>query len=160
MQIEHIEKAMLLAIEKAQETMHEDLGGPFGAAIINEQGDILSVASNSVLGDHDPTAHAEINAIRKACDMLHTHDLSSYILVTTSYPCPMCLGAIMWSNISHLVYGCSLEDAKEIGFRDDLMYHFIQDGMKHQEILRIDESHRSLCIKLFKDYHDAHKKIY
>lgn len=160
MDVKHIEKAMLLAIEKAKETMHDDLGGPFGAAIISDQGEIVSLASNAVLGDHDPTAHAEMNAIRKACAVLKTHDLSGYILVTTSYPCPMCLGAIMWSNLSHVVYGCSLDDAKEIGFRDDLMYHFIQEGMKDPHVLNIEQSQRSSCIKLFEAYHQLNKTIY
>mgnify|MGYP001400056088 CR=1 FL=1 len=157
---EHIEKAMMMAIKKAEETMHEDLGGPFGAAIIHENGDIISVASNSVLGDHDPTAHAEINAIRKACNLLNTHDLSGYILITTSYPCPMCLGAIMWANIKHMVYGCSLDDAKNIGFRDDLMYNFINEGMKDEDILKVDQSLRDSCVKLFQTYHDLDKEIY
>ena len=91
-----------------------------GAAVINKNGDIISVASNSVLGDHDPTAHAEINALRMACLKLNTHDLSDHILITTSHPCPMCLGAIMWSNIKQVYYGCGLEDAKKIGFRERL----------------------------------------
>ncbi len=63
----HIDKGMRLAIEKAEETMNKDLGGPFGASVISKSGEVISVSSNSVLGDHDPTAHAEINAIRKAC---------------------------------------------------------------------------------------------
>jgi guanine deaminase len=156
----HIDKGMRLAIEKAEETMNKDLGGPFGASVISKSGEVISVSSNSVLGDHDPTAHAEINAIRKACQVLKTHDLTDYILVTTSYPCPMCLGAIMWSNIKEVIYGCRLDDAKGIGFRDDLMYDFIKMDMKNKDILVLEEVQRNSCLKLFKSYHEQNKTLY
>jgi len=155
-----IDQGMTLAISEARKTMNKDLGGPFGAAVINQKGDVISVSSNSVLGDHDPTAHAEINAIRKACSILKTHDLSGHILITTSYPCPMCLGAIMWSNIKEVIYGCRLKDAKDIGFRDDLMYDFIKKDMKDKKILHLEEHERDTCLKLFKSYHEDNKTIY
>ena len=160
MDILSIKNAMTQAIQKARETMSKDLGGPFGASIIDKAGNIISVASNVVLGNHDPTAHAEINAIRSACSTLKTHDLSGCTLVTTSYPCPMCLGAIMWSNISKVIYGCSLDDAKHIGFRDDLMYHFIQDGMHNEKILLFEQLYQKECLDLFKSYHELNKVIY
>lgn len=80
-----IKDVMQKAIEQAQKTMNDDIGGPFGAAIIDKDGKIISVSSNSVLNDHDPTAHAEINAIRQAGIALGTHDLSGCTLVTTAY---------------------------------------------------------------------------
>ena len=101
-----LDEAMLRAIEQARSTMRQDVGGPFGAAIIDADGNIVCVASNSVLRDHDPTAHGEINAIRLAVKLLSTHDLSGCWLYTTAYPCPMCLAAIMWANIKTVVYGC------------------------------------------------------
>ncbi len=113
-----------------------------------------------MLFDHDPTAHAEINVIREACHILKTHDLSDYILVTTAYPCPMCLGAIMWTNIKEVIYGCRLNDAKSIGFRDDLMYDFIKKDMNDKNILEISEAERKECQKLFKSYHEENKEIY
>lgn len=87
-----IKDVMDKAIAEAKKTMNADVGGPFGAAIIDSNGKIISVASNSVLKDHDPTAHAEMNAIRMAGEQLGTHDLTGCTLVTTAYPCPMCLG--------------------------------------------------------------------
>jgi len=160
MKKEHIKNAMHQAIVKANATMNEDLGGPFGASIMDKDGKIIAVSSNSVLFDHDPTAHAEINVIREACHNLKTHDLSDYILVTTAYPCPMCLGAILWANIKEVIYGCRLNDAKSIGFRDDLMYDFIKMDMKDQKILKISELEREKCLELFNAYHIQNKEIY
>lgn len=153
-------KIMQLAIERAKQTMNEDLGGPFGAAVIDEQGEVLSVTSNSVLGDHDATAHAEINAIREASKKIRSHDLSGCILYTTAYPCPMCLGAIIWSNIKTIVYGCRPEDTDEIGFRDDFIYKYIEDGCKDTSILEIREDFREDCLKLFREYEALGKEIY
>jgi guanine deaminase len=76
--------------------------------------------------NHDPTANAEINAIRQAARVLGTHDLSGCVLYTTCYPCPMCMGAVLWANIREIVYGCRPSDADAIGFRDDFMYEFSQ----------------------------------
>lgn len=154
-----IEKVMKLAIKKAQETMNQNIGGPFGAAVIDANGEILSVASNSVLKDHDATAHAEINAIRQASQTLGTYDLSGCTLVTTAYPCPMCLGAIIWSNIKHVVYGCRPSDAAEIGFRDDAIYKYIE-GKEDPGFLDINEQLREECLMIFKDYHEKQKTIY
>ena len=155
-----IKKAMALAIEEAKKTMNDDIGGPFGAAIMNKEGKVIAIASNAVLDSHDPTAHAEINVIRKATSLIQNHDLSGYVLVTTAYPCPMCLGAIMWANIKEVYYGCTLEDAASIGFRDDLMYQVIDDIHIHSDILSLKSSERDACIKLFKEYHEKNKPLY
>ncbi|MBU0996514.1 MAG: nucleoside deaminase [Firmicutes bacterium] len=151
---------MNLAIDKARETMNENIGGPFGAVIVDNNGTCIAVASNSVLKDHDPTAHAEINAIRLASKNLGTHDLTGCTLYTTSYPCPMCLGAIIWANIKNVVYGCTAEDADNIGFRDDFIYQFIEGGHKDIKILDLKEKHRDSCLTLFKEYQDKEKTLY
>ncbi len=151
---------MRLAIEKARKTMTEDLGGPFGAAIVSDTGEILAVASNTVLGDNDPTAHAEINAIRQAARKLGSYDLSGCTLYTTAHPCPMCLGAIIWANIKRIRYGCRPEDADEIGFRDDFIYDFIKGDMRDKEILEIAEDERDECLELFAEYKRMNKVIY
>ncbi len=151
---------MQQAIKQAKKTMNEDLGGPFGAAIIDADGTILSVSSNSVLGDHDPTAHAEVNAIRMAGQKKNSHDLSGCVLYTTAYPCPMCLGAIIWANIKTLVYGCRPEDADAIGFRDDFIYSFIEKGRSDHSVLSIKEKHRDECLKLFEEYQSKNKTLY
>ena len=88
---------MNMAIDEARRTMNEDKGGPFGAVITDENNKVVAVASNLVLESHDPTAHAEIMAIRIASEKLGTHDLSGCILYATGYPCPMCLSAIIWA---------------------------------------------------------------
>ena len=78
---------MKLGIEEARKTMNEGFGGPFGAVIVDSNYNVIAVASNTVLKDNDPTAHAEINAIKKACKKLNTHDLTGYKIYATGYPC-------------------------------------------------------------------------
>lgn len=151
---------MELAIKEARKTMNNDLGGPFGAIIVNDKDEVIAIASNTVLGDHDPTAHAEINAIRKATKKLGTHDLTGCILYTTAYPCPMCLGAIIWSNIKKVYYGCVESDADEIGFRDDFIYKFIENKRKDITILNLEEKERNNCLALFKEYKAKNKPLY
>jgi len=151
---------MNLALKEARKTVSQNIGGPFGAVIIDSDGKILSIASNTVLGDHDPTAHAEINAIRKATKAIDDHNLSGCTLYTTAYPCPMCLGAIIWSNIKKVYYGCTEADADAIGFRDDFIYQFIENGRKDLKILDLEETERDVCLKLFKDYQALSKEMY
>lgn len=150
---------MNLGIEEARKTMNENLGGPFGAVITDSDGNVIAVSSNTVLGSHDPTAHAEINAIRKACRILKTHDLSGYILYATGYPCPMCLSAIMWANIKKVYYGTNLKDAEDIGFRDDFIYNYIKGNSDNKtlELINID---RDQCLELFNEYKEKNKEIY
>ncbi len=148
------------AIDRARETMNKNLGGPFGAAVIDQDGNVIAVASNSVLGDHDPTAHAGINAIREAARIKGTHDLSGGILFATGYPCPMCLSAIIWANIREVVYGCRPEDADAIGFRDDFIYHFIKTDMTDESVLRLTEEGRQECLALFREYAEQEREIY
>lgn len=148
------------AIKEAMQTIEKNLGGPFGALITNKDGSVISIASNTVLGNNDPTAHAEINAIRLACKKLGTYDLTGCTIHTTSYPCPMCIGAIICSNIKIVYYGCSYQDAKKAGFRDDLIYKFIKSGCKDEKILKINQIDRDKCIKLFEKYKDENKQIY
>jgi guanine deaminase len=149
---------MKLAIDEARRTMNENKGGPFGAAIIDKQGNIISIASNLVLESHDPTAHAEIVAIRNASKKLKTHDLSECILYATGYPCPMCLSAIIWANIKEVYYATDLKDAENIGFRDDYIYNYIKG--KNKDILKLNQIDREHAIKLFEEYKEKNKTIY
>ena len=119
--------AMDLAIKQADITMSLDIGGPFGAAVVGNNGMIIAVASNTVLGDNDPTAHAEINAIRQACKKLGTYDLTGCVLYATGYPCPMCMSAIIWANIKTVYFCNTVEEAEQIGFRDDFIYSFLSN---------------------------------
>lgn len=150
---------MELGAIKARTTMTKNEGGPFGAVIMKD-GAVVAVASNSVLKDNDPTAHAEINAIRQACKTLGTYDLSGCELYATSEPCPMCLSAIIWANIKKVYYGCTAEDAADIGFRDDFIYDFIQRGCNDGSVLELEPLGREICIKLFEEYAEQSKTIY
>ena len=149
---------MDMGIEKARSTMNKNIGGPFGAVIVKD-GEVVAVASNTVLGDNDPTAHAEINAIREAGKFLKTHDLTGCTLYATGYPCPMCLSAIMWSNINEVYYGTNLQDAEGIGFRDDFIYKFIRNGNVGKN-LKLTNIQREECLKLFQEYTEKNKEIY
>ena len=146
------------AIEEARKTMNKNMGGPFGALITNKDGKIISIASNTVLYDHDPTAHAEINAIRIASKKLNTHDLSDCILYTTAYPCPMCMSAIIWANIKEVYFACTKEDAGNIGFRDDVIYEYLKGNKK--DLIKLNQLDREECIKLFNEYKNQNKTIY
>lgn len=148
------------AVERARQTMEQNIGGPFGAAIIDVEGNILAVSSNSVLRDNDPTAHAEVNAIREACRKLGSYDLSGCVLYTTAYPCPMCLAAIIWANIKKVYFGCRPQDAEAIGFRDDFIYRFIESKCSDKAIMELSELNREECLQLFAEYQKEHKTIY
>ena len=107
-------------------------GGPFGAVIVKD-GRIIAGTSNSVTLDNDPTAHAEVNCIRKACKALGTFDLSGCDIYTSCEPCPMCLGAIYWAHLDRIFYANNRKDAAEIDFDDDFIYEEIAkplDGRK------------------------------
>lgn len=118
-------------------------GGPFGAVIVKD-GVIVSEASNSVTLDHDPTAHAEVNAIRKATQKLGTFDLEGCEIYTSCEPCPMCLGAIYWAHLDRIYYANDRKDAARIGFDDDFIYKEIalkpQERHKQMEVLQSEEA--------------------
>ena len=136
-------------------------GGPFGAVIVKD-GKVIASASNTVILSHDPTAHAEINVIRKASAILHTHDLSKCTLYTSCYPCPMCLGAIIWANIHEVYYGNTKEDAAEIGFRDDDIYKVIRNvnRQKNFEHLSLKQLDHDETIKAFEEFKKVNGSIY
>lgn len=145
-----------LSLENSKNDYKE--GGPFGALITDKDGNIISEARNTVLLNHDPTAHAEINAIRLASEKLGSHNLKDCVLYTSCYPCPMCLGAIVWSNIKTVYYGNTKEDAEDIGFRDNIIYEFIKGN---NNVININSKDREITIKAFDDYKkNNNKKIY
>lgn len=149
---------MNLAVSEARKTMNENIGGPFGAVIVDKNNKVIAISSNTVLGSHDPTAHAEINAIRKAGEVLGTHDLSGCKLYATGYPCPMCISAIIWANIHDVYYGTDLKDAENIGFRDQKIYDFIKG--KDLKLLNISQRDHDICLSLFNEYRDNNREIY
>lgn len=112
-----MKEAIRLAVENAE----QGSGGPFGAVIVKE-GKIIAASSNSVTLDNDPTAHAEVNAIRKACRALGTFQLEGCEIYCSCEPCPMCLGAIYWARLDKVYYASTKEDAALAGFDDSFIY--------------------------------------
>lgn len=105
-------KYIELAIAEARNGINEGKGGPFGAVIIKD-GELISKACNEVLSSNDPTAHAEILAIRRASEKLQSYDLTGCVIYSTGEPCPMCLSAIIWANIKEVYFVCPVEEAEK-----------------------------------------------
>ena len=143
-----------LAAREAKQGSKIGDGGPFGAVITDNKGNIISVKHNTVLKDNDPTAHAEVNAIREACKILNTHDLSDCTIYSSCEPCPMCLSAIIWSNIKKVYYSSTRTDAENIGFRDEAIYEYLAGTNKIIEKERIKNKE---CEEVMKKYD---KEIY
>ena len=146
--------ALKIADELAQQNILTNDGGPFGAVIIKNN-EIVGKGNNQVVLKNDPTAHAEIVAIRDACKNLGTFDLTGCEIYTSCYPCPMCLSAIIWSNIKMVYYGNTKEDAEKIGFRDNLIYEYLEGQSKttnKEDILKIIAMDREETIKTFESY--------
>lgn len=152
---------MKIAKELSDDNLKTNAGGPFGACIV-KNGEIIGKGSNHVLKNNDPTAHAEIMAIRDACKNINSYDLSDCELYTSCYPCPMCLSAIIWSNIKHVYYGNTKEDAAKIGFRDDFIYNYISqltEGTKNNSVLDLTQLDREETIKSFNNFSNKNDKI-
>lgn len=147
---------MKLACASAAQGMAAGDGGPFGAVIVKDN-KVVSVGHNKVLVNKDSTAHAEIEAIRKAEQMLGTHDLSGCELYTSCYPCPMCLGAIMWARISKVYYGSSTEEAALIGFDDRVFYEAIAKP-NHQQMVELEHDDSKECKALFAEWSKLENK--
>ena len=113
---EFMREAIRLSIENVKNG-----GGPFGAVIVKDD-QIIATGANRVTANHDPTAHAEVSAIREACRRLGTFDLSGCDIYTSCEPCPMCLGAIYWARLNKIYYGNNKNDAAAIGFDDSFIY--------------------------------------
>jgi tRNA(Arg) A34 adenosine deaminase TadA len=148
------------AIKEAEAGIKNNEGGPFGAVIV-KGGKIVARGHNMVLLTNDPTAHAEIVAIRKASEKLKNFDLKGCQLYATCEPCPMCLSAIFWSRIDTIYFGCSKEDAAKIGFDDKLFYEMLQDPELMKKYLKEEQLKREDCMKIFNDWQQkADKKMY
>ncbi len=146
------------ANELAKKGMNNDEGGPFGAVIVDQEGKIISKGNNKVISSKDPTAHAEILAIREASKKLNTYDLSECTLYTSCEPCPMCLSAIIWANIKNVYYACNRKDAASIGFRDDMIYEYLKG--ENQSLINLINIDRKECKNLFDEYKKQGKIIY
>lgn len=112
---------MSSALQLATDNMDSMNGGPFGAVVVKD-GEIIATAVNSVLELNDPTAHAEIVAIRKACEKLNDFQLTGCEIYSSCEPCPMCMGAIYWARPDRVYYAATRKDAAQAGFDDDFIY--------------------------------------
>ncbi len=127
------EEFMREAIRLSVEKMEAGFGGPFGCVIVKD-GKIIARGFNNVTSSNDPTAHAEVDAIRKACNALGTYQLNDCELYTSCEPCPMCLGAIYWARPKVVYYGNTKADAAEIGFDDQFIYDEIEKPLNQRSI--------------------------
>lgn len=144
----------------AEQNLLTNNGGPFGAVIV-KNGVIVGTGSNNVLKNNDPTAHAEVQAIRDACKNLNTYDLTGCVLYASCYPCPMCLSAIIWANIKTVYYGNTKEDAADIGFRDDYIYKYIDSlntNNPDETVLKLSPLDRDTTIQTFNKFKNKEDK--
>jgi guanine deaminase len=149
-----LREAIALAVQNA-----EYGGGPFGALVVKD-GVVVASAVNSVTRLNDPTAHAEILAIRKASEVLGSFDLSGCTLYSSCEPCPMCLGAVYWAHLDEVVYACNREDAMEAGFDDSFIYDEMNNNPGSRKLL-MSQSLRGEGLKAFKKWEtNPDKKVY
>lgn len=142
--------AMKQAIEVSATSLNDKetpTGGPFGS-VIYKDGKFIAGGYNHVLANHDPSAHGEVQAIREACKVLGTWDLSGCVLYTSCEPCPMCLMTSKWANISKIFFAATRKDAADIGFKDDDLYALLKDGVYG---ISIDEC-RSEAVEVMKKW--------
>ena len=148
---------MLRAIKKAKENFLIGNGGPFGAVIVRD-GEIVAVAGNCVTSTNDPTAHAEVVAIREACKTLETFDLSGCEIFASCEPCPMCLGAILWARIGKLYYAADRNDAARAGFDDELFYRELSLS-NDKRLLKPTQMLQKEAIEVFNQWNDSADKV-
>lgn len=147
-------------IEKAIEISLQSInkgGGPFGACIVRNN-EIISLEHNTVTIDNDPTAHAEINAIRSAAKKLNKFDLSDCIIYSSTEPCPMCLSAIYWAKIPVVYFATTREDAEIIGFSDNWIYDEIPKSISERKIKMI-QLDKSKSLEVFEVWKNFENKI-
>lgn len=147
---------MKMAIEESKQGMEKNQGGPFGAIVVKD-GKIVGVGNNRVTSSNDPTAHAEVVAIRDACKNLNTFQLDGCVLYTSCEPCPMCLGAIYWARPDKVYYANTREDAAHIGFDDDFIYNEINLPMNERKI-PFEQINREEALSVFKQWSEKADK--
>ncbi len=138
---------MEMAIREARKNLRSLDGGPFGACIVRDR-TVLAVARNTVLRN-DATAHAEVNAIRRACRRLGTHDLSGSVIYSTTEPCPMCFSAVHWARIGTIVYGTNIADAGRTGFHELEISNRRLKTLGRSPIAIFGDFLRTDCLELF-----------
>jgi guanine deaminase len=127
------ERFMRMAIELATENVRSGIGGPFGAVVVKD-GKVVATGVNLVTGTNDPTAHAEVTAIRRACRELETYELTGCEIYSSCEPCPMCLTAILWARCDALYFACTAQDAAAAGFDDSHFYEQVALPVGEREL--------------------------
>ena len=145
------------AIQLSLENVRAGLGGPFAALVVRD-GKILATGTNQVTTAQDPTAHAEIVAIRGACQAIHDFQLSGCELYTTCEPCPMCMGAIYWARLGKVYFANTREDAARIGFDDSFIYDQLALPVESRKIPMI-QIMREQALAAFREWEKSPKKI-
>jgi guanine deaminase len=145
------EKFMRIAIGLSEKNVLESIGGPFGAVVVKD-GEIIAQSGNMVTLTNDPTAHAEVSAIRLACTRLNTFDLTGCVIYTSCEPCPMCLSAIYWSRIGTIYYANTKTDAGNIGFDDQFIYEELEKPMTERSlpVIQLMRDEAQQAFKLWK----------
>ncbi len=151
-----MEKFMKIAFEEAKEGIEKGDGGPFGAVIV-KSGKVVASGHNMVVGSNDPTAHAEIVAIRRASDRLGSFHLKGCTLYVTAEPCPMCFAAIHWAHIEKVVYCNTKEQSASIGFDDSLIYEILEG--KRRDMVEFLHTPHEQCEELFKKWYEDPERI-
>lgn len=151
------EKFMRIAIRVSEGNVTKALGGPFGAVVVKD-GKLIAKSANKVTTTLDPTAHAEVSAIRMACKKLKTFDLIGCVIYTSCEPCPMCLSAIYWAHIDKVYYANTKQDANSIGFDDQFIYDEIALPMNSRK-LKIEQIMREEAQVAFRLWDESDMKI-
>lgn len=151
-------KFMKMAIALSKKNVEKAMGGPFGAVLVKD-GKVIAKSANRVTTTNDPTAHAEIVAIRIASKKLNSFDLSDCVIYTSCEPCPMCLGAIYWSRISKIYYANTKHDAAEIGFDDKFIYDELDLPVEKRK-LPVVQLLRNEAIEAFNEWQKSGIKIH
>lgn len=149
--------AMKRAIELSLLKMRENEGGPFGAVIVKD-GEVIAEGWNKVTSCNDPTAHAEVTAIREACKKLNTFSLEGCEIYTSCEPCPMCLAAIYWARLDKIYYANSREDAAAIGFDDEFLYEEIKVDIQDRKI-PMNRTDADEALEVFKEWDSKSDKV-
>lgn len=154
---EHDLKFIMEAIDVALKGVSENKGGPFGCVIVKE-GKIIASGCNEVVSSNDPTAHAEVVAIRNACQSLKTHQLESCTIYTSCEPCPMCLGAIYWARPDRVVYACTRQEAASAGFDDEFIYReiLLPTSARH---IQMQQCGQEQGMKVFRSWENKPDKV-
>lgn len=147
---------MKRAVQIARKGMNNNEGGPFGCVIVKD-GKIIAEGNNRVIANNDPTAHAEIVAIRKACKKLGAFELTGCEIYTSCEPCPMCLGAIYWARPDKVYFAATRKDAAEAGFDDDFIYKELEIPVDERSI-PMKPFYSEPAIKLFSDWKNKEDK--